>query len=436
MFRWLFGKAHPPELYVVDVENKSAEAREATVTFCMQAQIDKGKTLGFRMSSMLCNHGTKEHRNPLYVLRDSLKVEQDERIIIHEMERLHYHNELGGDLVFALEHWYDIDQATQAIREKRDAALSATNKTVNVSRPKSIVNDNNTNGRVKLDAATDTEGDFTRLMLTDDESTGSSSSAKGGLRRPAGKMTPQQVLDELDETAAYGSAPHANKAERDNVISLGLLKANTSHYEKEQVYRASLSDMSIRWFAGQDHVVADPQVNWVSSKPVTNSADAAYRNANTATHETTLLDADHALVTYINHCRADLTDVDQGMRPLQSDRADDRIKYFSVDRRLLDEARRSILFKVYAQMYYTQLRDCYVVRRCESEQGEIALALRVAEQWGLAVHPETKLISDWGPHAYRPVVMMTLRIRYTVASGVSSSAASLHKTRTRLVPVK
>jgi hypothetical protein len=134
MLRRLFGlgPAYPAEVYAMDVENKNAESRETTLTFCMQAQIDKGKTLGFRMSPKLRNTGTTEHRNPLYALRDALKGEQDERIVIRDVERLHYHNELGGDLTFALEHVFDGDPATEVIRKRRDAAMAAEQQAVRV----------------------------------------------------------------------------------------------------------------------------------------------------------------------------------------------------------------------------------------------------------------------------------------------------------------
>jgi hypothetical protein len=305
--------------------------------------------------------------------------------------------------------------------------IDFTRKTESAPSHASIINNNNNAkaapNEIRLEAATDTE-EFTQLTL----------SGEGPLeaRHGFGRALPEQVLEEMDNVALRGRNFRSNTAERENVIELGLLKANTTSMHCEPLYRASLTDNSIRWFAGQDHVVADPTVQWVQSRSNV-EGDPASRLANPLI-ESTILDADHALVTFLDKFGSDLPGKEQGMRPLHTDRADTRVRYYSVDRPLLDQARLKILYTVYAQMYYTQLRDCHLKRLVESEQGETALVLRIAEQWGLAVNPATKAVSDWGPDAYRPSVVITLRIRYTVVNGVASSAASLYKTRTRLVP--
>ena len=93
-----------------------------------------------------------------------------------------------------------------------------------------------------------------------------------------------------------------------------------------------------------------------------------------------------------------------------------------------------ILVVVYAQMYYTTLRDCKLVRLVEEEQ-EFALVQKLAKQWGLKVDPASKRVSDWAHGAYRPAIVVTLHVTYFVVTGVESSAASLHKKKTILSPV-
>ena len=255
MFRRLLGMGTdpPPEFIAVDVENHNAENREMTITFCMQAQIDKGKTLGFRMSSALCNISPQEHRNPLFRMRDSLNPDQDQRIVIRDVERLHYYNELGGELVFALEHVFDGDPATDAIRKRLDTALAGDTNGLRVASrtpaPASVVNNNNTTSGQSsyLDPATDSE---THLMVE-----GDSGNAMG-----FGNVSSDRVLDELDSITARGRHCRSNRAERDNAIELGAIKPNTTWVGTEILYRASLTDTSIRWFAGQDYVVADLDV--------------------------------------------------------------------------------------------------------------------------------------------------------------------------------
>ena len=66
------GPEYQTELYGVDVENRAIEEREAIVTICLQAQIEDGKRLGFRVSPKTSDPsrgGAKTNNNPLACIR-------------------------------------------------------------------------------------------------------------------------------------------------------------------------------------------------------------------------------------------------------------------------------------------------------------------------------------------------------------------------------
>lgn len=154
-----------------------------------------------------------------------------------------------------------------------------------------------------------------------------------------------------------------------------------------------------------------------------------------------IMDNDSALVTFIKRYCSDMPQIHERMRPLHTDRSGRGIRYYEVDKPLIEQAKEKILYTVYAQMYYTRLQDCIIARRktvqgpaSASKQSEEALALKLAGDWGLPVDKKTKLISDWSADAYRPVVVVTLRVLYTMVNGVSATAASLFKTKTCLIP--
>lgn len=77
-----------------------------------------------------------------------------------------------------------------------------------------------------------------------------------------------------------------------------------------------------------------------------------------------------------------------------------------------------------------------IKRRVESEVCEESIALKLAADWGLPIDAKSRRISDWSAEAYRPVVILTLKVMYTLVDGVRATAASLFSTRTRLVPAE
>ena len=97
-----------------------------------------------------------------------------------------------------------------------------------------------------------------------------------------------------------------------------------------------------------------------------------------------------------------------------------------------------ILYVVYAQMYYTTLRDCTFERLVDesTDISEHALVLKIASQWKLNVDKTTKAVEDWPRGAYRPQVVITLHVEYFVVKKNSASAASIYKNRTMLTQTK
>jgi hypothetical protein len=388
--------------------------------------------------------GKATAHNPLACIRDSL-TEDDQRIVIREMWRVHTHSELSVDLAFELQHPFERDAASDMIRDRVEAAhkADAARSVKVVSRTpavegKGITNDNNKPLGVgaRLEQPTDTEGEAVSRLLNEAED---AHGAKDGFTPD---MTARGKFDTINRITLRGGQHRSNEAERENVINLGPVKAMSTSMKMRQVYRASLSDNSIRWFAGQDHVVAEksggtftgPKTPPPPANP-TVEGNAAVRAA-TPIIPYVIMDVKSALVTFIKRFCDDMPNIHERMRPVVTDKADKTVRYYQIDTPLVEEAKEKILYTVYAQMYYTRLPDCLIARRVENELSEESIALKLAADWGLFVDPKTKRISDWSADAYRPVVVITLDVRYTIVSGVSATAASFFRTRTRVVPIK
>jgi len=440
-FRWLTGGSNlRTELYEVQVDNKAIEEHEAVVTICLQAQIEDGKRLGFRLSPKMANktsdglgNGGAATFNPLASIRDALR-DENQRAVIRSITRLSAHNELSVDLSFELQHPFEDDVASQTIRDRVEAALKteATRAVTVTSKAGSVVNSNH---RV-LDAGTE---EYASRLLVESEAEDAPLSRRDGY---VSATTARTKLETAHQRITLRGGEHrSNEAERENVINLGVIKALSTCSKPKQVYRASLSDNSIKWFAGQDHVVAEksnasytgPKAPPPPARPTVEGSVASRAEAPVEHYD--IIDADSALVTFIKRFCDDMPGIHSRMEPLLVNKADDQVRYYKVDKKLVHEAKEKILYTVYAQMYYTRLPNCLIARRVESEHGEEGIAIKVAGDWHLAVDPKTKCISDWSADAYRPVVVITLRILYTAVHGVSATAASFFRSQTRLVPV-
>ena len=164
--------------------------------------------------------------------------------MIRSITRLLTHSDLGVDLSFELQHPFEHDVATDVIRKRREAAIEAhaARGTTTVSRvsahprmPADLRNDNNKG--VRLEQATDTE-DFSGL-LAEAEDGQDDKDAFGG-------MTARQKLDKINRITLRGGQHRSNESERDNLINLGTARALSTVNKEVQVYRASLSDDSIK----------------------------------------------------------------------------------------------------------------------------------------------------------------------------------------------
>ena len=443
--RWLTGGSNlRTELYEVQVDNKAIEEQEVVVTICLQAQIEDGKRLGFRLSPKMANktsdglgNGGAATFNPLASIRDALK-EENQRAVIRSITRLSAHNELGVDLSFELQHPFEDDVASRMIRERVETALKteATRAVTVTSTSKTgIVNNNNNHQHRILDAGTE---EYASRLLESEAEDGTVSGRDGYVSA----ATARTKLETAHQRITLRGGEHrSNEAERENVINLGVIKALSTCSKPKQVYRASLSDNSIKWFAGQDHVVAEksnasytgPKAPPPPARPTVEGSVAS--RAETPVELYDIMDADSALVTFIKRFCDDMPGIHSRMEPLNVNKADDRVRYYKVDRRLVREAKEKILYTVYAQMYYTRLPNCLIARRVESEVGVEGIAIKLAGDWHLAIDPKTKCISDWSADAYRPMVVITLRVQYTAVHGVSATAANFFRTQTRLVPV-
>jgi hypothetical protein len=424
------------EMCLFEIHNDAVKLMSLDTTVCLVPQIvQEGNRLTFQMSPVLKNASSSSH-NLLGHLRNSIELDRGEKIIIMSITRIHVSNELDGVFKFDLANVFDDDVETQKMRQKIDAAVAMDNRPVDLSvraRPPPLPagNDNNNNA-----IASDAElAALDALLIV--ESTADSAPFQGD--------SAEEVLRKADAMTIRGQRIHRNREETTNVISLGTIQACSTVCIPKTLYRASVSEDVVKWFAGQDkNITEDPlkvhtrvnlDTDTRATKPVLSYL---------------IYPADHALVLFIQMFEDDLqgkeervvlssvtnplfTGVSDKMRLMHGDR-DNKALWYQVDKDLIDSARDMILVVVYAQMYYTTLRDCTLVRLFEEEQ-EFALVQKLAKQWGLKVDPVTKRVSDWAPGAYRPVIVVTLHVKYFVVTGVESSAASLHKKKTILSPV-
>jgi len=441
---WLGGRPQPYDVHVVDVKNQGVRECERTVACCFQAQIEnteKGSRLGFRMSPAL---GSGNRFNALYQLRDELRQELDQFIVILSIDRVQAYNELPVDLTFEMLHVFDKDAATEAMAKVADEAyrLATVGGTVGRRRPGAaaatskkpstiVIANNNNAPTAHLEPLTDNDDSISSLLEPSSEPA------------PLDHLSPAQAMGKLDTIAGgvVGGGELGNQAERDNAISLGVIRAGrTPDTTVLQLYRASLDEKKIRLYAGQDNVVADHSVMQPAAT-VPNLTGTAKERAARPVITSTILPATHALVTFIITECEDLTGgSDDGKNPnfalLATERARSDMQYYRVSQTLLEDARLRILTGIFSRMRYTSLRSCYMGHCYESEAGETALILKVADHFNLKISGGTSAptVADWKPGDYRPTVSITLRVRYVIVDGVSASAASLYKQRVRLVP--
>ena len=231
---WLTGRSEfQTEVYGIDVDNKAIEDREAVITICLQAQIEDGKRLGWRVFP---NQGGGN--SPLARIRDEI-TEPDQRIIIRSITRIHTHSDLSVDLAFELQHPFEHDAATDLVRKRRDDAIATDKKrgATSVQTRAAVPVANSNHARVRLEQPTDTESETISALLSEADD--------GTMEKELPSAVVGSVhekLDRVNRITLRGGQYQSNEAERENVINLGTVRGLCTTNKPEQVYRASLSD--------------------------------------------------------------------------------------------------------------------------------------------------------------------------------------------------
>ncbi len=431
----MLGASQPDSMdcYLSEIRNDAAKEMKIDISVCLTPQIEEGTRLSFVLSPVLRNEGGGW--NLLGHVRNTLNLENGERVVIMSIKRMHTHNELNGELHFLLEHPFDNDPATQTIRNRIDTMLATDDKETTIER-----GGNNNNNVGPLGGGGDGE------MLASDMETDPSVRALVDRAPPlpsSSSTLDEETVKQMDAITIRGARIYRNKAEMNNSIDLYPIKANKTVYkEKMFIYRASVSSNIVKWFAGQDRFIVEDPIHQVLTRANTEEADLTARAKRPVIPYLIYPDT-HSLIMFIKMFAEDLNVQQSEMRPLRTDRdtgglgqrgssSSSSASLYQVDKTLVDRAREMILHVVYPQMYYTTLRDCRLIRQVESEEQEFALLHRLASDWGLTVNPQTKHVSDWANGQYRPQVVVTLRVKYFLIHSVSNTAAALHTERVRL----
>lgn len=421
------GNHNNVEWCVFQMENSQVRPGAFETSVCLTPEIVDGTRLVFRTSPHLRNAATGH--NPLGRLRDSIDVEAGERLIIKSISRIHVHSELDADLRFEITNLFDRDAETQQIRDKIDAAvLLDAGSGVTVTARKRRHRPLKSSSVVRLEAPSDDDSAIQALEGGSDEE--DSDVDPGPFHRVS---TAEEALRRADATPGLsgGDRPHRNRVERTNRVQMGLVEPCKTRCVTKQLYRCSVSDDIVRWFAGQDRMIADNPMQ-AQFSPQANP-DPSTR-AERPVIDSCIYPSSHALIFFIRMFSDALAVKSSEIVVMKGDR-DDQSRWYRVSVDLVKRAREMVLYVVYAQIYYTTLRECTLTRVIDNDAQEYALVMRLASQWGLTVHPKTKRVSDWEPEAYRPVVVITLRVEYFVVNNAQSSAAALYKKRTVLSAV-
>lgn len=435
------------EWCVFEVQNDEVKKNTLVTTVFLEPEIVEGRRLSFRMSPLLKNaaSATAGH-NLLGHLRNQIDVAGGERIVIQSIVQTQVSNELDGELRFIVSTLFDHDDDTQHIRGKIDAAISLDNAAVDVQQQRQVPlrlqtmaektrssNNNNNNA--------DTSGGNGQVL--DTESMQDEDESEDTRRRldllmdnaaddvPFQGDSAEEIIRKAESITIRGKQVHRNRVEITNTMSLGPIAPATTSCTHKVLYKASATEDIIRWFAGQDRIVAENPLQ-VHSEINTDKETRADKPV----LEYLIYPQDHALILFIKMFSDHLNRRDNELVLMQGDREEQHGKlWYRVSRDLISRAREMILYVVYAQIYYTTLRDCSLTRTIESDEQEYALVRRLAKQWKLDVDARTGRVSDWAPGAYRPIVAITLQVTYFTVTGVESSAASLHKKMTLLSPL-
>lgn len=442
------GVGGPSEHALFDVRNDAAVAHETIKTVHLLPSVDE------ETQRIVFSLPPKYDGNLFAFLLSSFDRADGERIIITEVARLHYTNELGYPLHFVVERIFDPEEAIDAIRNTVDKAVAGGGGG-STSAPSAATGAGNSKilpprlaterGRVKkvsairkdkeeIPVATAVETDA-RGSETDREDDAASRLMRLSAHTGGGGLQEEDMQNLLgvDDVTVRGQSACRNQTERKNELSLDVLEADRTVWSDKPriLYRASVSNEIITWFAGQDGAVmlTPSQITAVQN---TRANQTAEERAAHPVVRLAIFPSDHTLVMFIRMFQTDLDVADGEMSQFYGDRGESGPTFWSIDLALIERARKMILYVVYAQMYYTTMKSAQLTRRVASYEEDAALLPAIAARWELPFDALTKRYMDWPQGAYRPVVSITLRVKFYVVSRVESTAALLQRQATHL----
>lgn len=443
------GIGGPSEHALFDVRNDAAVAHEQIKTVHLLPSVDEEE------QRIVFSLPPKYDGNLFAFLLSSFDRSDGERIIITEVARLHYTNELGYPLHFVVERIFDPEEKIDAIRNTVDRAVgppppssnqAAARLVTERSRAKRVTAIRKPDVPVAATSATATavavaaeqgsetdreeEEAVSRLMRLNVASGSEGLGGGGGGKRQEVEL---QDLLGVDDVTVRGQSACRNQTERKNELSLDVLEADRTVWtDKPRIlYRASVSNEIITWFAGQDGAVMLTPSQITAVQNTRANLTAEERAANPVVR-LAIFPSDHTLVMFIRMFQTDLEVTDGEMTQFYGDRGESGPTFWSIDLALIERARKMILYVVYAQMYYTTMQSAQLTRRITSHEEDAALLASIAARWELPYDPLTRRYRDWPQGCYRPVVSITLRVKFYVVSRVESTAALLQRQSTQL----
>lgn len=373
------GVSSPPEHTLYYVRNESATFKEEIRTVHLVPVVNeeeqriefvlppdyKGNLLGFLMSSFHADDG--------------------ERIIITEVARLHYTNELDNKLRFVVECIFDPEEKIDAIRSVVDKAVSPPSSETTLTGtggavrriPVSSSSSSSTQHRPKEkeEVASDTEDPFVaRLMTANNAST----------------KREKEPFFSKDDVTVRGQHACRNQTERKNELSLDVLEANRTAWSEDArvLYRSSVSNQIITWFAGHDGEIMSVPTQ-ITTSDNNRPGLSPEERANEPVISLAIYPSGHSLVMFILMFRDDLN-VGSGEMSQYKGNDSNSTTFWAIDIRLIDRARQMILYVIYAQMYYTTMHSARLVRRVASEVEDNTILRATAIRWNLPFDQETK----------------------------------------------
>lgn len=417
---WGSTAAKQYEICLVDIENRAIRNGHMITEICLVPVITTENRISFMASPKLKTKSTNQY-NILGAIYDQINIDNGDKVIITSIDRVATHSELPDSLLFEMSGLFDVDDDINVIRREIDAAISMDNQevgfTVQTKSGNNSSNNNNSNNNEPQLVVADVEMDSIDALI-DNSAT----------EFPFKGKTAIEVLENADLVNMRGESVKRNVSEVSNTVSVKPIPPNTTTMERQNLYTASVSLDTIKWFAGQEGLVwSNPSIFEKTANTDSNVANRVSRPE----IEWVVYTADHPMITIIKRFRDKLRVTSNEIFERKGDRSETS-KWYQVDNNLVERARRYIIYVIYAQIYYTTLRNCKLVYKPQSKEHEQALLMKLANEYNLETEKRTGRVSDWPPGSYRPVVTFTLKVDYVVVANVKDSAGTLQKKTTMM----